>query len=356
MPRSILTLLTLALVGCCTLFCAAEKPVPKAVRAVVETTLATADKHIRQFAFDGDPDTYFLSKSNAGKADHFTLVFDSPVAVTSITASTGRPEGGDRLNAGVLQVSKDGQDFKEIAKFADGTANAKLNTVQVKAIRIQPAADLTHPLAVCELKVESAPSVAVFKYPVEYVIDAVDDAALRPWFEKVARLCEREYSPIAERLASPGFRPPTVVTMSLKSDYRGVAEAGGGRIKGSVAFFKAHPDDVGAFIHETVHIIQSYRTPGNPGWLVEGIADYVRFYEWEPKKPARLKPEQAKYNGSYRTTAAFLAFLTEKYDRDIVAKLNRAMREGEYKEELFRTLTRKSVQELEKEWQESLRD
>lgn len=47
-------------------------------------------------------------------------------------------------------------------------------------------------------------------------------------------------------------------------------------------------------------------------------------------KPRPLKPERARYNGSYRVTAAFLAYLTEKYDKDIVRKLNRMMREGEY--------------------------
>ncbi len=32
------------------------------VAATVETTLAAADGQIRQFAFDGDPDTYFASE------------------------------------------------------------------------------------------------------------------------------------------------------------------------------------------------------------------------------------------------------------------------------------------------------
>ena len=55
--------------------------------AVVETTLATADKNIRQFAFDGDPNTYFASAKNPGKDDHFTLVFDS-------AAATSLPDSG----------------------------------------------------------------------------------------------------------------------------------------------------------------------------------------------------------------------------------------------------------------------
>jgi hypothetical protein len=37
-----------------------------------------------------------------------------------------------------------------------------------------------------------------------------------------------------------------------------------------------------------------------------------------------------------------------------VKKLNKAMREGEYKEEIWKTLTKKTVQELGEEWKASL--
>src|SRR5437868_2176038 len=140
---------------------------------------------------------------------------------------------------------------------------------------------------------------------------------------------------INEELKSDGYRPPTLMRLELKNGYRGIAAAEGGRIVGSVRYFKEHPHDVGALSHETIHIVQRYRTY-DPSWLVEGIADYVRFFKYEPGKLGRLDPQRSHYNGSYRTTAAFLAYLTEKYDRDIVRKLNQALREGEYREELFR--------------------
>ena len=53
-------------------------------------------------------------------------------------------------------------------------------------------------------------------------------------------------------------------------------------------------------------------------------------------------------------TAAFLAYLTEKYDKDIVRKLNKMMREGEYKKEVFQKLTGKTLEQLGEEWRESL--
>ena len=60
------------------------------VAATVETSLVTASGQIRQFAFDGKPDTYFLSDKNPGPTDYFSLVLEKPVAVKSVLVTTGR--------------------------------------------------------------------------------------------------------------------------------------------------------------------------------------------------------------------------------------------------------------------------
>jgi hypothetical protein len=48
------------------------------------------------------------------------------------------------------------------------------------------------------------------------------------------------------------------------------------------------------------------------------MADSVRFSKSEPGKAGLLTPERAFYDDSYRTTAAFLTFVTEKYVRRAV--------------------------------------
>ena len=67
----------------------ADQP-PKArstpVGAWIETTLKSASGQIGQFAFDGDVNSYFASAESPKRGDHFTLVFDKPVAVTSIVS------------------------------------------------------------------------------------------------------------------------------------------------------------------------------------------------------------------------------------------------------------------------------
>ena len=81
----------------------------------------------------------------------------------------------------------------------------------------------------------------------------------------------------------------------------------------------------------------------------------MRFFVYEPGKAGPVNPRRAHYNNSYRTTATFLSFVTDKYDKQLVLKLNKLMREGKYKEEAFKDLTGKTVQELDEEWLASLR-
>ncbi len=323
------------------------------ITATIETTLTTRGDQIRQFAFDGDDKTYFSSEKNATNKDHFTLLLDKPVKFHSLRVTTGRPDGGDKLEAGTLQVSADGKTFGEVAKFRAGVAETKFAQRKVQAIRINPFKDLKYPLIIREITLDSEPVVAVFRYPVEFTLDVREAPEMKEWAEKAARICEQQYTMINEVLRDDRFQPPHRVRMRLVI-MDGVAYTSGGQITGSVAHFKHHPDDVGAMVHETVHVVQSYRVPGNPGWLVEGIADYVRFFKYEPGRLGRISPQRAHYDGSYRVTAAFLAYLTEKYDKEVVRKLNKMMREGEYKKEIFQKWTGKSLEQLDEEWRATL--
>lgn len=89
-------------------------------------------------------------------------------------------------------------------------------------------------------------------------------------------------------------------------------------------------------------------------WLVEGIADYIRFFRWKPGTLGRINPNRAHYNGSYCVTASFLKYLVDRYDRDAVRKLNRAAREGMYRESLFEEITGKGARVLSEEWRSEL--
>ncbi len=326
---------------------------PKKATVAIASSLATAGTNIRQYAFDGDENTAFVSAKNPVQGDTITVTFDPPVTVKSVSVSTGNAKGENILDSGTLEGSADGTKFESLAMLTVGTVKTEPGK-KLAAIRVKVDKDLGHPLVVREFTFDTDPPIAPYKYPIEFTVDTTDEPSLKEWGNKVALICEKEYPKINDFLKSDGFKPRTQVTLTMKSDYKGVAAVGSGRITGSVKYFKDKPTDVGAMVHETVHIVQSYRGRGNPGWLVEGLADYYRFFLYEPGTIGRLNVDTAKYNASYRVSARFLDYLTQKYDKEIVTKLNAAMREGKYKEELFETYTKKKLDVLGTEWKESL--
>ena len=81
----------------------------------------------------------------------------------------------------------------------------------------------------------------------------------------------------------------------------------------------------------------------------------MRWFKYEPEKNRpRVNPARAKYTDSYRTTAAFLNYVTDAHDKDVVKKLNAAMRDGKYREELWKEYTGKTVDELWAEYVKTL--
>src|SRR5690242_17242287 len=93
------------------------KPPVRSVAATIETTLPTAGAEIRQFAFDGDQQSFFESAQNPSSADHFTLVLDEAVSLKTVAVATGRPDGTGSLDAGSLELSPDGSAFASFVPF-----------------------------------------------------------------------------------------------------------------------------------------------------------------------------------------------------------------------------------------------
>jgi hypothetical protein len=180
---------------------------------------------------------------------------------------------------------------------------------------------------------------------VKVTVDTSDAPEAARWAVKAKALVQEWHPRISRLLPSDGHTPPSQVRIVFKKDMRGVAYTSGRTITIALKWIQAHPDDYGMVVHELTHVIQDYRR-GGPGWLVEGIADYVRFSHYEPKTPIRINPRRASYRDGYRTTAKFLAWLERKHDRGIVCKLNGALRAGKYSKELFRTSTSKTLDAL----------
>ncbi len=67
-------------------------------------------------------------------------------------------------------------------------ARPRYRDESIKALRIQPAGNLKHPLAVRELSIESDPPVGSFIYPVEFKIDVDDEPKMKDWARTRAKI------------------------------------------------------------------------------------------------------------------------------------------------------------------------
>ncbi|MBV9122525.1 MAG: hypothetical protein JO112_04140 [Planctomycetes bacterium] len=179
----------------------------------------------------------------------------------------------------------------------------------------------------------------------EVTVDTSEVPDLAGWGRQAKELAQKWHPRIAKLLQSDGFTPPQKVTIVFKKSMRGIAYTRGTTIVIAADWVRSHPDDFGMVIHELTHTIQGYRR-GGPSWLVEGIADYVRFCHFEPETPVIVNPRRASYRDGYRTTGRFLGWVEKTYDRDIVRQLNNSLRKGEYTDDLFQTYTSHSLDEL----------
>jgi hypothetical protein len=183
------------------------------------------------------------------------------------------------------------------------------------------------------------------------VVDVSGAPQAKAWADKAKSLCQKWYPIITDYLGSKGFTPPQTVKLVFKN-MRGIAGTSGDTITISAKWIADHPGDFGMVIHELTHVVQSYpHFDRKAGWLVEGIADYIRYYRFEPgKKKLVVNPRRVSYRNGYHPAAAFLDWVQRTYDKRLVNQLNAALRAGTYKEEIFKQRTAKNLDTLWKEF------
>jgi len=218
--------------------------------------------------------------------------------------------------------------------------------------------------------VESKPYVAHTpdgKY--EITFDTSRAANMTEWTtNKLAPALLEWYPKIVAYLPSDGYEAPKHFRVVLRPG-DGVADTSGTRVNAYIPWMKRemNGEAIGSLVHECVHVVQQYDShhpdnphpARNPGYLVEGIADYYRWFKFEPKSKGaeitRRGLARANYDRSYRVTANFLNWVSEKYDQDLVPQLNAAMREGNYSTNLWTKNTGKTIQQLNTEWKDDLK-
>jgi Peptidase of plants and bacteria len=182
------------------------------------------------------------------------------------------------------------------------------------------------------------------------ILDTRQAPQVAPWAEGAKKLCEDWY-PIIFDILSPVGRPPSrTIKIQFKDPIKTVAytRAQEGEITISADWVKKHPDDIGMVIHELTHVVQNYPRSKNGTeifWIGEGVADYVRYFEFEPEKRLRIDRKQT-YRDGYKTAAIFLDWIQRTHNAHLVEKLNARLVIGEYSEDLFEDYTGASLGHL----------
>ncbi len=203
----------------------------------------------------------------------------------------------------------------------------------------------------------------------QITIDTSETPDLTEWARQELAPVVREWYPkLVKLLPSDGFEAPTKFSIVFSKNMQGVAATGGTRIRCAASWYRQNlkGEAVGSVLHEMVHVVQQYgrarRVNPNatraPGWLTEGLTDYIRWFIYEPQthgaEITRRNIARARYDASYRITANFMNWVTEKYDRDMLRQLNAALRGGTYTEDWWKQRTGHTVQELGDEWKQAM--
>lgn len=192
---------------------------------------------------------------------------------------------------------------------------------------------------------------------------------------RLARTVSEWYPHIEQRLPSQGYRAPADFTVQfLPADQMGdmapfPAYASGTHIVVNATWYAENLEGeaIGCVVHELVHVVQQYtlgqggpESKPTPVWLTEGIADYIRWFLFEPETGGALIGPgylpHARHDQSYRVTANFLDYVIRTHGDDVLTRLNHAARWGAYDAELWVELTGKAAAQLEADWLADLRE
>lgn len=142
----------------------------------------------------------------------------------------------------------------------------------------------------------------------------------------------------------------TEVTITIDTAYKGVAYAHNGSVVISRNWLIKVPEDIDVVTHEVMHIVQAYPPGSGPGWLVEGIADYVRYkYGVNNEKANWALPDLQNgqhYTDSYRVSARFLDWVERTRKKGMVKLLDRSLRSRTYSGEIWKLNTGYTLDEL----------
>jgi hypothetical protein len=147
----------------------------------------------------------------------------------------------------------------------------------------------------------------------------------------------------------------------IVEDYPGIASASGTTLRLSTSYLQSQYDsgvdlarEIAGIVHFTTSIVYQHSASNTaPGWLMTGIADFVRLESGLIDRAERAKG--GSYDSSSQTTAFFLDYLATR-NPDVVYQLNLRFAPGEpaYSDDVFVSLMGSDLGTLWAQYQATL--
>ena len=171
------------------------------------------------------------------------------------------------------------------------------------------------------------------------------------WGIAAKNLIEKWDPPVLDMLGVNLSTAIDTVFLTLRNVEEGIVLPDGNNIDVTSFWMNLHSEDIGLIVHELVHVHQDY-LHFEPGWITEGIADYIRwgFYDYKPLDWFPADTTLDGYTCSYRITGGFFLWLKNIKSKGIVKILDKAMKSSEYSDSIFAEQTGLSLTQLWKEY------
>ncbi|MEV6974504.1 basic secretory protein-like protein [Kitasatospora sp. NPDC093806] len=140
---------------------------------------------------------------------------------------------------------------------------------------------------------------------------------LGPWLERQKQTIADYYSTISSLVTKGAWTPAPrfkIVLDPAITDYPAEARPWAiPEIHANINYTRGNPNDTGFLLHEAAHVA-FFGHPERPGWLEEGLADWVRYYNFQPGTVHPLAPGD-RYKSGYSATAKFIDYVKNRYGR-----------------------------------------
>lgn len=181
-------------------------------------------------------------------------------------------------------------------------------------------------------------------------IDTSQAPDLANFGSQVQQTLQVWYPKISNILSSPNYSPPNQITITFATNCNGIGYVTGNQIVGCVDYYRQNQNDIASMVVSATFIIQQYKNC--PDWLTQGIADWIRRYNYEAtNKPGPPSSSNSYTNGG--VTSYFLQYIIDvtSFSPNMIYWANKDCREGNYADSLWPRLTGKT---LDQHWQDLL--